>query len=304
MHVFHYERDDYMSIEKIAVLGAGQMGNGIAQVCAQSGYDVAMRDIKQEFLDNGMKTIRKNLERGLKKDKITEEEIEEILDSINPVIDLGEAVGDADLIIEAVPEIVKLKLEVWEDVENLAKEDAIFASNTSSISITQMGAVTKRPEKFIGMHFFNPVPVMKLVEIIRGAATEDETVEVIETVAAELGKETVLVEEAPGFAVNRLLVPAINEAIFAIQEGVATVADMDKSIELGLNWPMGPLKLADFVGLDTLLHIADYFVEEFKDSKYRAPPLLRKLVRAGWVGRKAGKGFYDYSGDKPKPLDF
>lgn len=304
MHVFHYERDDYMSIEKIAVLGAGQMGNGIAQVCAQSGYDVAMRDIKQEFLDNGMKTIQKNLERGLKKDKITEEEIEEILDSINPVIDLGEAVGDADLIIEAVPEIVKLKLEVWEDVENLAKEDAIFASNTSSISITQMGAVTKRPEKFIGMHFFNPVPVMKLVEIIRGAATEDETVEVIETVAAELGKETVLVEEAPGFAVNRLLVPAINEAIFAIQEGVATVADMDKSIELGLNWPMGPLKLADFVGLDTLLHIADYFVEEFKDSKYRAPPLLRKLVRAGWVGRKAGKGFYDYSGDKPKPLEF
>ncbi|MBS3794312.1 MAG: 3-hydroxybutyryl-CoA dehydrogenase [Candidatus Thorarchaeota archaeon] len=293
-----------MTIEKIAVLGAGQMGNGIAQVCAQAGYNVAMRDIKQEFLDSGMKTIRKNLERGLKKDKITKEEIEEILDSINPVIDLEEAVSDADLIIEAVPEIVKLKLEVWEDVEGLAKEEAVFASNTSSISITQMGAVTKRPEKFIGMHFFNPVPVMKLIEIIRGAATDDDTVEVIESVAAELGKETVLVEEAPGFAVNRLLVPAINEAIFAIQEGVASVADMDKSIELGLNWPMGPLKLADFVGLDTLLHIADYFVEEFKDSKYRAPPLLRKLVRAGWVGRKAGKGFYDYSGDKPEPLEF
>jgi len=293
-----------MTIEKIAVLGAGQMGNGIAQVCAQAGYDVAMRDIKQEFLDSGMKTIKKNLQRGLKKGKITEEEIEEILDSIDPVVDLEEAVADADLIIEAVPEIVKLKLEVWENVENAAKEDAVFASNTSSISITQMGAVTKRPEKFIGMHFFNPVPVMKLVEIIRGAATNDETVEVIKTVATELGKETVLVEEAPGFAVNRLLVPAINEAIFAIQEGVATVEDMDKSIELGLNWPMGPLTLADFVGLDTLLHISDYFVEEFKDSKYRAPPLLRKLVRAGWVGRKAGKGFYDYSGDKPEPLEF
>ncbi|MFO7837482.1 MAG: 3-hydroxybutyryl-CoA dehydrogenase [Candidatus Thorarchaeota archaeon] len=293
-----------MTIKKIAVLGAGQMGNGIAQVCAQAGYEVAMRDIKQEFLDKGMKTIRKNLERGLKKDKITEEEIEQVLDSINPVLDLEEAVSDADLVIEAVPEIVKLKLEVWEDVENLANDDAVFASNTSSISITQMGAVTKRPERFIGMHFFNPVPVMKLVEIIRGVATEDETVEIIEEVAAELGKETVLVEEAPGFAVNRLLVPAINEAIFAIQEGVATVEDMDKSIELGLNWPMGPLKLADFVGLDTLLHIADYFVEEFKDSKYRAPPLLRKLVRAGWVGRKAGKGFYDYSGDKPEPLEF
>lgn len=293
-----------MSIKKIAVLGAGQMGNGIAQVCAQAGYDVAMRDIKQEFLDNGMQTIKKNLERGLKKGRITEEEIEEILDSINPVIDLEEAVGDADLVIEAVPEIVKLKLEVWENVESLAKDDAVFASNTSSISITQMGAVTKRPEKFIGMHFFNPVPVMKLIEIIRGAATNDETVEVIETVAAELGKETVLVEEAPGFAVNRLLVPAINEAIFAIQEGIATVEDMDKSIELGLNWPMGPLTLADFVGLDTLLHISDYFVDEFKDSKYRAPPLLRKLVRAGWVGRKAGRGFYDYSGDKPEPLEF
>jgi len=293
-----------MSINKIAVLGAGQMGNGIAQVCAQAGYEVAMRDIKQEFLDNGMKTIKKNLQRGLKKGKITEEEIEEILDSIDPVVDLEEAVADADLIIEAVPEIVKLKLEVWENVENVAKEDAVFASNTSSISITQMGAVTKRPEKFIGMHFFNPVPVMKLVEIIRGAATDDDTVEVIESVAAELGKQTVLVEEAPGFAVNRLLVPAINEAIFAIQEGVASVEDMDKSIELGLNWPMGPLKLADFVGLDTLLHIADYFVEEFKDSKYRAPPLLRKLVRAGWVGRKAGRGFYDYSGDNPEPLEF
>ncbi|MGV9169195.1 MAG: 3-hydroxyacyl-CoA dehydrogenase family protein [Promethearchaeia archaeon] len=293
-----------MTIKKIAVLGAGQMGNGITQVCAQAGYEVAMRDIKQEFLDKGMKTIRKNLERGLKKDKITEEEIEQVLDSINPVLDLEEAVGDADLVIEAVPEIVKLKLEVWENVENLANDDAVFASNTSSISITQMGAVTKRPERFIGMHFFNPVPVMKLVEIIRGAATEDETVEIIEKVAAELGKETVLVEEAPGFAVNRLLVPAINEAIFAIQEGVATVEDMDKSIELGLNWPMGPLKLADFVGLDTLLHIADYFVEEFKDSKYRAPPLLRKLVRAGWVGRKAGRGFYDYAGDEPEPLEF
>ncbi len=293
-----------MEIKKIAVLGAGQMGNGIAHVCAQAGFDVMMRDIEQQFLDKGLATIKKNLERGLKKGKITQEEIDATLGRIHPVLDLKEAVQDADLVIEAIPEIVKLKLSTWSEVDGLAPKHAVLASNTSSISITQMAAVTQRPEKFIGMHFFNPVPVMGLVEIIRGQATNDETVEVIKQVAAKVGKETVIVNEAPGFAVNRLLVPAINEAIFAIQEGVATVEDMDKAIKMGLNWPMGPLTLADFVGLDTLLYISDYFVDEFKDSKYRAPALLRKMVRAGWVGRKAGRGFYDYSGDKPKPLRF
>jgi 3-hydroxybutyryl-CoA dehydrogenase len=263
-----------------------------------------MRDIDQEFIDKGLETIKKNLERGLKKERITQEEIDATLGRIEGVLDLEKAVKDADLVIEAIPEIVKLKLDTWKEVEELASKDAIFASNTSSISITQMAAVTNRPERFIGMHFFNPVPVMGLVEIIKGAATEDATVKVIEDVSKKIGKKTVLVNEAPGFAVNRLLVPAINEAIFAIQEGVATVEDMDLAIKLGLNWPMGPLTLADFVGLDTLLYISDYFVEEFKDSKYRAPALLRKMVRAGWVGRKAGKGFYDYSGDKPRPLRF
>ncbi len=280
------------------------MGNGIAHVCAQAGYEVKMRDIDQKFIDNGIATIRKNLERGVAKGKITQDEVDSILGRIKGVLDLKEAVKDADLVIEAIPEIVSLKLDTWKEVDAAAPKQAILASNTSSISITQMAAVTKRPEKFIGMHFFNPVPVMGLVEIIKGQATHDDTVKVIEDVSHKVGKKTVLVNEAPGFAVNRLLVPALNEAVFAIQEGIATVEDMDLAIKLGLNWPMGPLTLADFVGLDTMLYISDYFVDEFKDSKYRAPALLRKMVRAGWVGRKAGMGFYDYSGDEPKPNRF
>jgi len=293
-----------LEIKKIAVLGAGLMGNGIAHVCAQAGYEVKMRDIDQKFIDKGIATIKKNLERGLAKGRITQEEIDTIFGKIKGVLDLKEAVKDADLVIEAIPEIVSLKLDTWREVEEAAPDHAIFASNTSSISITQMAAVTKRPEKFIGMHFFNPVPIMGLVEIIKGQATNDETVKTIEEVSKKVGKETVLVNEAPGFAVNRILVPALLEAVHAIQEGVATVEDMDTSIRLGLNWPMGPLTLLDFVGLDTTLHISDYFVDEFKDSKYRAPTLLRKMVRAGWLGRKSGMGFYDYSGDTPKPNRF
>ncbi|TFH07269.1 MAG: 3-hydroxybutyryl-CoA dehydrogenase [Candidatus Thorarchaeota archaeon] len=293
-----------MEIKRIAVLGAGQMGNGIAQVCAQAGYKVTMRDIDQKFIDKGIATIKKNLERGLAKGKITQEEVDGVLGRITGILDLSEAVKGADLVIEAIPEIVKLKLDTWKEVDGAAPEGAILASNTSSISITQMAAVTKRPNLFVGMHFFNPVPVMGLVEIIKGQGTDDSTVDVIREVSSKLGKKTVLVNEAPGFAVNRLLVPALNEAVFAIQENVATVEDMDLAIKLGLNWPMGPLTLADFVGLDTMLYISDYFVEEFKDSKYRAPALLRKMVRAGWTGRKSGKGFYDYSGDEPKPVRF
>jgi len=293
-----------LEIKKIAVLGAGLMGNGIAHVCAQAGYEVKMRDIDQKFIDKGIATIKKNLERGLEKGRITQDEIDGIFGRIKGVLDLKEAVKDADLVIEAIPEIVSLKLDTWREVEEAAPGHAIFASNTSSISITQMAAVTKRPEKFIGMHFFNPVPIMGLVEIIKGQATDDKTVKTIEEVSKKVGKETVLVNEAPGFAVNRILVPALLEAVHAIQEGVATVEDMDTSIRLGLNWPMGPLTLLDFVGLDTTLHISDYFVDEFKDSKYRAPTLLRKMVRAGWLGRKSGMGFYDYSGEKPKPNRF
>jgi 3-hydroxybutyryl-CoA dehydrogenase len=297
-------RLETMEIKKVAVLGAGQMGNGIAQVCARAGYEVKMRDIDQKFIDKGMAVIKKNLERGLKKERITQEEIDATLGRIEGVLDLKDAVKDADLVIEAIPEIVKLKLDTWKEVDEVAPKHAILASNTSSISITQMAAATDRPNLFIGMHFFNPVPVMGLVEIIKGQATDDSTVKVIEDVSSKIGKDTVLVNEAPGFAVNRLLVPALNEAVFVIQEGIATVEDMDKAIKMGLNWPMGPLTLADFVGLDTMLYIADYFVDEFKDSKYRAPALLRKMVRAGWLGRKSGKGFYDYSGEKPIPNRF
>jgi 3-hydroxybutyryl-CoA dehydrogenase len=293
-----------MEIKKIAVLGAGQMGNGIAHVCARAGYDVKMRDIEQKFIDKGIATIKGDLERGLKKGKITQEEIDSTLRRIKGVIDIKEAVKDADLVIEAIPEIVKLKLDTWQQVDTLAPQSAVFASNTSSISITQMAAVTKRPQRFIGMHFFNPVPVMGLVEIIKGQATDDATVETIKAVSTKVGKQTVVVKEAPGFAVNRVLVPAMMEAVFAIQEGVTTVEDLDLAIKLGLNWPMGPLTLLDFVGLDTTLYISDYFVEEFRDSKYRAPALLRKMVRAGWLGRKSGKGFYDYSTDPPKPIKF
>jgi 3-hydroxybutyryl-CoA dehydrogenase len=293
-----------MEIKEIVVLGAGQMGNGIAHVCAQAGYEVKMRDIEQKFIDKGLATIKKNLDRGVSKGKMTQDESDAILGRIKGVLDLKEAVMDADLVIEAIPEIVKLKLDTWKEVDGAAPKHAILASNTSSISITQMAAVTKRPDKFIGMHFFNPVPVMGLVEIIKGQATVDGTVKVIEDVSHKVGKKTVIVNEAPGFAVNRLLVPALNEAVFAIQEGVATVEDMDLAIKLGLNWPMGPLTLLDFVGLDTALYISDYFVDEFKDSKYRAPALLRKMVRAGWLGRKSGRGFYDYSGDEPKPMRF
>lgn len=293
-----------MDIKKIAVLGAGQMGNGIAHVCAQSGYEVKMRDIEQQFLDKGLATIKGNLDRMLKKGKITQADADATLRRTKCVLDLKEAVKDADLVIEAIPEIVKLKLDTWKEVDAAAPANAILASNTSSISITQMAAVTKRPQKFIGMHFFNPVPVMGLVEIIRGQATDDATVDMIKAVSTKVGKQTVVVKEAPGFAVNRLLVPALNEAVFAVQEGVTTVEDMDLAIKLGLNWPMGPLTLADFVGLDTMLYISDYFVDEFKDSKYRAPALLRKMVRAGWLGRKSGKGFYDYSTDPPKPMRF
>jgi 3-hydroxybutyryl-CoA dehydrogenase len=235
---------------------------------------------------------------------MTQQDVDRIISRVRPALDLKEAVKDVDLVIEAIPEIVKLKLDTWKEVEAAAPKHAVFASNTLSISITQMAAATKRPERFIGMHFFNPVPVMQLVEIIRGQATDDATVALIRDVSAKIGKQTVIVNEAPGFAVNRMLVPAINEAIFAIQEHVALVEDMDLAIKLGLNWPMGPLTLADFVGLDTLLYISDYFVDEFKDSKYRAAALLRKMVRAGWVGKKSGKGFYDYSTEPPKPMRF
>ncbi|MFX0170848.1 MAG: 3-hydroxyacyl-CoA dehydrogenase family protein [Candidatus Hodarchaeota archaeon] len=291
-------------MKKICVMGAGLMGNGIAQVCAQAGFQVTMRDIEDRFVENGLGAIRRNLSRGVEKGKITQEDMDEIMNRIKGTVDLNEAVKDADVVVEAIIENRDLKRKVFAELEDLCKPDCIFASNTSSISITDMASATKRPDKFIGMHFFNPVPVMRLVEIIKGYETSDETYKFIDKLSKKLGKETVLVNEAPGFAVNRLLLPFLLEAIFTLQEGVTTVDDMDKAITLGLNHPMGPFTLLDFVGLDTTLFIADYMYSEFQDSKYRAPTLLRKMVRANHHGRKSGIGFYDYSKKPPEPRSF
>lgn len=284
-----------MEIRKVAVLGAGLMGHGIAQVAAQvAKYEVNLRDVKQEFIDNGLRMINNSLQRFLKKGVITEAEVKEVLARIHPMLDLKEAVADADLVIEAVPEKVEIKKSVFTEVDKLAKPEAIIASNTSSISITEIASATNRPEKVCGMHFFNPPQLMKLIEIIRGAKTSDETVNVIVEVSKKMGKETVIVKkDSPGFIVNRILIPALNEAIFLVHEGIADPEDIDKAIRLGLNWPMGPLKLLDYLGLDTTLSIAELLRDDL-DPKYRPCPLLRQMVRANLLGRKTGKGFYDW----------
>ncbi len=284
-----------MEIKKITVLGAGLMGHGITQVAAQTAkYDVYMRDIKQEFLDNGMRMINDSLQRFVKKGEMTEAEAKQILSRIHPTLDLKEAVADADLIIEAVTENPELKKKVLADADSLAKSDAIIATNTSSISITELASATRRPEKFAGMHFFNPPQLMKLIEIIRGAKTSDDTLNTIVEVTKRMGKEPVVVKkDVAGFVVNRVLIPALNEAVALVHEEVATPEDIDKAIKLGLNWPMGPLTLLDYVGLDTTLAITEVMQKEL-DQKYQASPLLRQMVRAGLLGRKSGKGFYDW----------
>jgi len=284
-----------MEIKKVAVLGAGLMGHGITQVAAQTAkYEVYMRDIKQEFLDNGMKMINDSLQRFLKKGEIAETEMKEALGRIHPTLDMKEAVADADLIIEAVTENPELKKRVLAEADTYAKEDAIIASNTSSISITELASATHRPEKFAGMHFFNPPQLMKLIEIIRGAKTTDETVNTIVEVTKKMGKEPVVVKkDVAGFVVNRVLIPALNAAVALVDEGVASPEDIDKAIKLGLNWPMGPLTLLDYLGLDTTLAITEVMTKDL-DSKYQANPLLRQMVRAGLLGRKSGKGFYDW----------
>ncbi len=282
-------------IKKIAVLGSGLMGHGIVQVSAQvAKYEVSMRDIKQEFLDNGMRMIKDSLQRFLRKETISETGMKETLSRIHPTLDMKEAVADADLIIEAVPENVQIKKSVYAEVEKHARRDALIVSNTSSISITDLASATKRPEKFCGMHFFNPPQLMRLVEIIRGAKTSDETVTTITNIAKKMGKETVIVKkDSAGFIVNRILIPALNEALYLVWEGIADRDDIDKAITLGLNWPMGPLKLLDYLGLDTTLSIAEVLQKEI-DQKYRPCPLLRQMTRAGLLGRKTGKGLYDW----------
>jgi 3-hydroxybutyryl-CoA dehydrogenase len=289
-----------MEVKRVAVLGAGLMGHGIVQVCAQVGkYDVTMRDVEQRFIDNGMKMIQDSLERFVKKGSLSEQESKQILSRIHPTLDMKEAVQNADLVIEAVTENPPLKKSVLAEADRLALPHAIIASNTSSISITEIGAATKRPEKVCGMHFFNPPQLMRLIEIVRGLKTSDETVETIRQISSKLGKESVVVKkDTPGFIVNRILIPALNEAVFLLAEGVAEPEDIDKAVMLGLNWPIGPLKLLDYVGIDTTLFITDVMVNETGDPKFRPSSLLKQMVRANLLGRKTGRGFYDWSEKK------
>lgn len=281
-------------MEKIFVLGAGTMGAGIVQAFAQKGYEVIVRDIKDEFVERGLAGINKNLSKLVSKGKITEEAKEDILSRISGTTDMNLAV-DCDLVVEAAIENMKIKKEIFAELDKICKPETILASNTSSLSITEVASATSRPEKVIGMHFFNPAPVMKLVEIIRGMATSQETFDAVKELSLAIGKDPVEVVEAPGFVVNRILIPMINEASFILQEGIASVEDIDTAMKFGANHPMGPLALGDLIGLDVCLAIMDVLYNETGDTKYRASSTLRKYVRAGWLGRKTGKGFYNYN---------
>ncbi|MGD6960754.1 3-hydroxybutyryl-CoA dehydrogenase [Fictibacillus phosphorivorans] len=282
-----------MSIQNIMVIGAGQMGSGIAQVCAQAGYSVVLHDMQEAFVQKGIGIISKNLNRSVEKGRLDESEKESILSRITASVSLENA-SNADLVIEAVVENMDVKTQLFKMLDQYAPAHTILASNTSSLPITEIAAATDRPEKVIGMHFMNPVPVMKLVEIIRGLQTADDVYATIESVSKKLQKVPVEVNDFPGFISNRILMPMINEAIFSVYEGVATPEAVDEIMKLGMNHPMGPLTLADFIGLDTCLYIMETLHEGFGDDKYRPCPLLRKYVKAGWLGKKSGKGFYNY----------
>jgi len=280
-------------MKKVMVLGAGTMGSGIAQVVAQAGYEVIMRDTEMRFVEKGLATIKKNLSKLVEKGKLTAEAQVDIEKRLKGCVNLEEA-QDVDLVVEAIIENLELKEKVYRELDSIIQPNAILASNTSSLSITALGAATKRPGKVIGMHFFNPVPVMQLVEIIKGAGTTDDTFEQAFMFAEKIGKTPIKIEEAPGFAVNRILVPMINEATYLLSEGVTSAADIDTAMKLGANHPIGPLALADMIGLDVCLAVMEVLYNEFSDSKYRPSPILRKMVRAGFLGRKTGRGFFSY----------
>jgi len=283
-----------MAINRIMVIGAGQMGGGIAQVAAQSGLQVVLNDLKPEFIDRGLAVIAKNLSRSVEKERITAAEKEAILGRIVPSTDLADAAA-VDFVVEAASENMEIKSGIFRALDKAARPGVILATNTSSLPITEVAAVTSRAGSVIGMHFMNPVPVMPLVEVIRGIATTDATFAAVDALAKAMGKTPVEVNDAPGFISNRVLLPMINEAIFCVYEGVATPEAVDQVMKLGMNHPMGPLTLADFIGLDTCLAIMEVLHEGFADSKYRPCPLLRKMVKAGWLGKKSGKGFFEYA---------